>query len=307
MARVITNSELGMFQRCRRAWWLSYYRKLRQRRFYSAPLSVGSLVHRALEEYYDPEKGGDPQTSILERARAAIEAAPEHADAIASDAELAGIMVSGYLDWLAEEGADANLEVYAAEQTIAVSLDDDHVLQGKLDARAYRRTDGARLFLEHKTVANLANLPKGAQLNPQFLTYHLLEYLDPIQRAVEAERTDGVILNMLRKVKRTARANPPFYGRHEVRFNRHEIQNHWKHVLSIALEIDQATARLDAGEDPHDVCPPNPPGCCGRGWGSDFILVCPLLDDGSDAEAMLKAEYEEHDPMERYEEEVVDE
>lgn len=302
MARVITNSELGSFQRCRRDWWLNYYRKLRQKRSYSSPLSVGTLVHRALEAYYDPDKGDDPQTSILVRARAAIEENPGAADAIASDAELAGIMVSGYMDWLEEEGADVNLEVYAAEQKLSVSLDDDHVLQGKLDARAYRKTDGARVFLEHKTVANLKNLPKGAQLNPQFLTYHLLEYLDPIQRQIEAERTDGVILNMLRKVKRTARANPPFYGRHEVRFNRHEVQSHWTHVLSLALEIDRATERLDAGEDPQKVCPPNPPGCCGRGWGSDYALVCPLFDDGSDVEAMLAAEYEEHDPMERYDE-----
>lgn len=298
---ILTNSELQTYQRCRRKWWLGYYRRLRKLRSYSAPLSVGTLVHRALEELYDPEKHGDPLTSILERARSAIEAAPAFADDIAKDAELAGIMVTGYLEWLEETGADANLEVYAAEQKINVTLDDGHELQGKLDARAYRKTDGARVFLEHKTVANLADLPKLAQLNPQFLTYHLLEYLDPMQRGVEAERTDGVVLNMLRKVKRTARANPPFYGRHEVRFNSHEVKNHWEHVLGLARMMDETRAALDRGESPQRVTPPNPTRDCS--WGCEFFLVCPLFDDGSDAEGLVGAEYEEHDPLARYEEE----
>jgi hypothetical protein len=61
----------------------------------------------------------------------------------------------------------------------------------------------------------------------------------------------GILVNLLKKVKRTASAKPPFYARVDVPHNIHELRNHWKHVVHRA-EIADAERRLDAGRgSPH--------------------------------------------------------
>jgi hypothetical protein len=306
---IYTNSELESWLHCKRCWWLGYYRKLRPVREVRSPLTVGSLYHYAMESYY---RGvGDPVDVIRIRATGMIEAHPDFARDIAKDAELAGIMAQGYMEWLEETGEDADLEVYAAEEKIDVPLGETgHTLRGKLDARAIHRSSGARLFLEHKTVQNLADLPKTAQTNHQFLTYSLLELLGdstryaPLQET--AERTDGVLLNMARKVKRTSSAKPPFYGRVPIRYNVDEIRNHFRHLVAITGEIDRARTRLDAGESHQYVVPPTSTRDCY--WRCSFSSVCMsgMIDNGGDWESYLLAGFEECDPLARYEEEEGD-
>jgi len=48
----IANSELQTFKRCKRKWWLSYYRRLHLRREGVGALSIGNMVHAPLEAYY---------------------------------------------------------------------------------------------------------------------------------------------------------------------------------------------------------------------------------------------------------------
>lgn len=300
---VLTNSEMTSWQHCPRCWYLGYYRCLSKITDYKKTLSVGTLYHNALEGYY----GGrhDPMDYVRIKAIAMIEANPEAAEALAKDAELVGIMVQGYLEYLAETGLDADLEVLGAEQKISVQINDGLVLLGKLDARAIRRSTGVRVFLEHKTVQNLVDLVKSAQTNPQFLTYELLEYLDLIARGEDAsERTDGLLLNMARKVKRTARAKPPFYGREEVRYNLNELRNHYRHVVSVADTIIAARARLTAGEHFDSVCPPTNTRECF--WKCNFSGLCMsgMMDDGSDWEGFVTDLYEVVNPLKRYEEEL---
>ena len=62
-------------------------------------------------------------------------------------------------------------------------------------------------------------------------------------------------LRLLRRVKRTASAKPPFYGRHEVRHNTQELRSHWLHIIAIAQETDRARERIDRGTDHHSVVP----------------------------------------------------
>ncbi len=296
---VLTNSELTDFDLCKRRWYLKHYRRLRPVSDHHDYFDVGNLIHRALEEHYDPGSGVPPQTALLVRARKMVQEDPENAEAISDNAQLASIMLEGYLEWLEEEGIDADLEVYASEETLTADLPNGHVLQGKLDARANQRSTGLKVFLEHKSVQSLGDLPKRAQTNRQFKTYFLLEHLAGIE---DDARTDAVLLNMLRKVKRTARAKPPFYARHPVRFNIEEIRNHWRHVVALSIEMDRVRARLDAGESHQTVGPPTPEACGGGRMSATFRAVCPMMDDGSDYEAMLAEQYEEHDPLERYEE-----
>jgi len=297
---ILTQSELKTWFRCRRKWWLETYRALTKRRHEgSAPLDIGTLVHSGLEAYYRPTDRRDPLDAVRDKTQTMLDHYPEAAKEILACAELAVIMIEGYMQWLEEDGGDVDLDVYAAEQPVEVALG-EHRLLGKLDAAALRRSDGLRLQLEHKTVQNLADLPKTAQTNFQMLTYDLLAHLKSLEDGDPSVRTDGVLLNMLRKVKRTKAAKPPFYGRHSVRHNVEELRNHWRHVTEIARNIEQARARLDAGENPQRVAPPNPTRDCS--WDCQFYAVCGPghMDDGSDAEGMIQALYEQHDPLSRY-------
>ena len=305
---IITNSEMGSWLHCQRCWYLTYYRNLRRIRDYKKTLSVGSMYHRALEVYY--REGEHPVDAVKAMATRMIEEVPEAAADIAKDAELVGIMANGYMNWLAETGADANLEVYSTEQKLSVPMfpagdawPTGLELFGKLDARAYIRSTGHRSFLEHKTCGSLGDLPKTAQTNSQFRSYFLLELLNAADGADATDRCDSLLLNMAKKNKQTARAKPPFYDRVEVRYNLAEIRNHWRHVVGVATEIQSARIRLDSGEDIAFVCPPTSTRECFWKCGMSSVCQTGMMDDGSDWEGYLSEFFEVWDPMTRYDDE----
>jgi hypothetical protein len=125
------------------------------------------------------------------------------------------------------------------------------------------------------------------------LLYEILQRVtDPLNR------NEGMIFNMLRKVKRTAKANPPFYKRAEVRFNQHQLDSAWYRFMGIIRDIDEVTARLDAGESHLTAVYPHPTKDCH--WKCEFYPVCPMFDDGSRAEDMLQSLYVVGAPLERY-------
>jgi hypothetical protein len=302
----LSNSEAATFRRCRRKWYLSVYRRLAKR----APdkrgsaLSIGNLVHDSLADYY--ANGNDP-VAFAEKAYAeAVKESPGLQTEIEKEKDLTIKMLTGYMEWLQDTGADADLQILGAERMVEVPLDPRAVpgvtLLSKLDAPIQRVSDGAKLALEHKTVTSLDQHDSILRTNTQYLTEHLVRFLDLQQKGASVDEAHadctGVLLNMLRKVKRTAAAKPPFYDRRDVEHNIIELRNHWKHVLSIALEILNARRMLDSGASHHAVAPPNPTRDCS--WDCPFFLVCPMFDDGSRVEDALATMYEERDPLERY-------
>jgi hypothetical protein len=306
----LTNSEMGTWRRCRRKWYLGVFRRLQRpgEQFNTAP-SIGNRVHAALAAYYSPERQ-DPLAFLNQKLK---EDLAEHADSdhgdIEKEHELAYAMVEGYLEWLAEEGKDQGLRVLESEGARTAPLAPNDLpgvnLLAKLDARVVQEeVDGERWALEHKTVGDLKTPLPTLQIDPQLLTEHLVEFLALREEGREQDRAAGALYNMLRKVKRTARANPPFYGREEVRHNITELRSHWYHVVAIATELQQARQRLDAGESHHSVCYPSPTRDCK--WDCPFFHVCPQLDDGSDYEAALAANFVVGDPLKRYNELVPD-
>lgn len=295
----LTNSEMAAFMNCKRGWWLTYYRQLRRIKDWASLPSIGTMYHNALEVYY---RTGETDVADMIRARTdeLVLDYPDLEKEIRKDGELAAVMVEGYFDWLEETGADSGLKIVGAEEAVEVALaGTPYTLRGKIDARLEREADGAWLQLEHKTVQNLGDIPKYAQSAPQFLTYDLLAFLMAKDEGV-GRPTDGLLINMARRVLRSARANPPFYARHEVRHNIDELRAHFRHVVAIASEIDRTRQRLDAGEAHHDVVPPT----SGRNhlYSCKCAPVTTMFDDGSDAEGYLADFYEQHDPWERYEE-----
>lgn len=310
--RYFTNSEIKTFKQCRRKWWLGYYRNLGVK---SANIvgaaSVGTRVHRVLQEYYVPQgaKRRDPwdvfnQTVaddkvILDE----IEADETLRAKWSAEVDLARAIIDGYFDWAEENAVDAGLMITAPEETMVANPqfpDQPNVrLLAKLDVRATRTLDNARVFLDHKTVMDLTTPQKTLHLDEQMLHYHLIEFFDLKEKGLDTEmRTGGALYNMLRKVKRTGNAKPPFYGRVEVHHNQETLRSYWLRLKGTISEILKLQADLEAGKDPREVAYPNPTRDCT--WKCEFFAVCPMFDDGSRVDDFIGTYLTETDPLARY-------
>ena len=308
----ISNSELQTYKRCKRKWWLSYYLRLRLRFEGVGPLSVGNMVHHPLEMYYaNPQR--DPATFDWDRILAAYVQerqndprlpAELHPQMLA-DYELAKIMLRGYFEWLQEDGADSEFLVTSAEREVEVYLDTilgvEVYLISKLDTEVQLKSTGLRAFMDHKTVQNLKDLAKGIGRNEQLRFYGLVQRMKAFaDGATDQQFAHGGMLNMLRKVKRTATANPPFYGRAGVTHNDETYRTFYTRVWGEVFDLITTRNRLDQGLNHHQVVYPTPTKDCA--WDCPFEKVCHMFDDGSDVGSVLAAEYEDHDPLARYQE-----
>lgn len=313
--RRFTNGEMRTYKECKRKWWLGWYRKLKSRapEHLVSAAGLGTLVHLPLASYYssDPVNPFVVLETKLAENRAEIIAAMDAGQASQSlldkhdkNAALARVMIEGYFEWLQDKGVDQGLSILAVEHKVEVAIPgmEGASFMGKLDLELLREVDQAVLFLDHKTVGSMADGMKMLHMDEQMLHYHLLKYLEELEASRREERTmrlvDGALYNMLRKVKRTANATPPFYDRVEVRHNTHELSNYFHRAWGTVQDIVKTQARLDAGEDPMTVVYPNPTRDCS--WKCEFFAVCPMFDDGSRAEDMLTEYYEQGDPLDRY-------
>lgn len=305
----LSNSEIQTFKRCRRKWWLTYYRELRlKRKEVVGPRAIGTRIHLALSGHYSDEQLDAfeilEDTIAYDRAILSEGTDIEALDTFDKEADLARAMLEGFMEWVSEEGIDDGLEVVGNEEVVEVPLGmintTNVILIGKMDLRVRRTIDNARLFLDWKTVQNLTTPTKTLHLDEQMLYYHLLEYLDALAcgTADVHEFAAGGLYSMLRKVKRSAKATPPFYGRVEVRHNIHELRSFYIRVFGEATAIIELRDMLDAGADHRQVAFPSPRSECA--WDCDFILVCPMFDDGSAAEELLAEYYEKSDPHDHY-------
>lgn len=306
----VSNSELQTFKACRRKWWLAWYRGLRPIR--ESPVGVrqiGDRLHRALKEHYAP--GGvrtqDTMLEALERLivfdRSTVGAmSEEEAVKFEKEADLQRIMLEGYLAWLAETGADSELEVIYPETYLEAALDEFEgkvALIGKIDVRVRRTTDGAHLFIDHKSVGDLRSPTLMLPLDEQMLHYHLLETLG----LPDDEHCDGALYNMLRRVKRTPQAKPPFYARVEVKHNPHELKSFRRRVVGEIEDILDVRDALDHATDHRTVAYPRPSRDCT--WACDFFSICSMFDDGSRVEDMITQYFRKGDPLEYYQTEVL--
>lgn len=302
-----TQSEMGCWRRCRRKWWLTYYRRLRLKPQHATPnaLSQGITFHDLMGARYT---GGDWRAMVVEheqRIRAlADEGVPE--DKIKkylAQLELASIMVEGYEEWVEETGADADLEVVASEVRMEAPLAKHDGVQinalGKYDLLVRRH--GILGFMDHKSAQSLDQWKIRLMNREQFRWYAAL--IDLAGSPMEAPRKAW--LNVAKKVKRTARATPPFYDRYEVPINGHQIANVKIRAERMAAEMIDASRALDNGANHHAVVYPNPTGNCS--WDCEFAAICPMFDDGSRAEAYVSDWYDATDPLERYERDIDEE
>jgi len=304
MRRRFTNSELTTWRRCRRKWWLAHWRKLAPKtQHLNLNRETGTIVHDVLAHAYNNAWEIDIKAAVAYSTYAMQENAhdPECEICIKTTneiTELSILMVEGYKQWLAEEGADSDYEFIAQEEAVSYVPEGwpwDVELLGLIDSKFKRISDSASLFRDHKTVQNFTDLPKTAHLDTQFKFYHMLE------RATSKERTDGIELNMLKRVKRTSRAKPPFYKRHEVRHDDSTMESFWYQVFETVSDIMKTEDRLSRANTegkPENFMYPTPTKDCS--WDCDFFPVCPMFDSGEDAEDFLATAYIEIDPLVRY-------
>jgi hypothetical protein len=295
----LSNSEIQTFKDCRRRWWLTYYRRMKPRnQDMTGALALGSRVHAAFEEHY---ANGVPllkaHTELVEKDRNILLSEFRDVDTLESEADLGRIMLEGYEQWVEEEGIDAELEFISSEETIVMPLFNGEVeLQGKIDMRVRRKIDGVRMFRDFKTVGgSLSDFANLAPMNEQVMTYMLLES----SQNKEGERSEGGIFTMLKKVRRTASARPPFYDQIEVRHNVFTMRAFWNRIHGTITDLMRVRTALDEGSDHTLVAYPHASRDCK--WKCQFFTVCTLFDDGSAAEQALTEMFEEGDPYSYYE------
>jgi hypothetical protein len=294
----ISNSEVQTFKDCRRKWWLSYYRRLQPKtQQMTGALALGSRIHQALDDYYSKSIPLlDAHSALVEADRKILVESYRDTFDLDSEAELGRIMLEGYLQWVEENGIDSELEMISTEEIISMPLLEGRVeLQGKLDMRVRRKVDGVRMFRDFKTVGgSFTDFGSMAHMNEQILTYMMLE----TAQNKEGERSEGGIFTMLKKVKRSANARPPFYDQIEVRHNVFALRSFWQRIHGVLTDLMNVRDRLDAGGDHRYLAYPRPSRDCK--WKCQFFTVCPLFDDGSAAEQAVSEMFEVGDPYGYY-------
>jgi hypothetical protein len=294
----LSNSELQTFKDCRRRWWLNYYRRLQpKQKDMTGALALGSRIHAALDAHYAQ---GTPllqaHSELVEKDKQLLLADFRDVNDLETEAELGRIMLEGYEQWVSENGIDAELEMISTEEKIVAPLFNGAVeLQGKLDMRVRRKADGVRLFRDFKTVGgSLSEFSSMAHMNEQVMTYMLLEST----KFDEKERSEGGIFTLLKKVRRTAAAKPPFYDHVEIRHNIFTMRSFWQRIHGTIADLMRIRTALDAGENPAFHVYPRASRDCK--WKCQFFAICPMFDDGSAVEQALSDSYEEKDPYAYY-------
>ena len=293
----VSNSELQTFKQCKRKWYFAYYLRLKPRAVkVTGPLALGSRVHEALDQH---DTTGINLLEAYSKLLAVDKQIAEDnflpMDKVESEGELGRIMLEGYQDWAAEEGLDAAFELVSTEEILSMPMYEGAVeLQGKLDRRVRRKSDGVRLFSDYKTCVRFGDIEETAQINEQILTYMLLEQA----QNKPGEHSSGGLFTLLKKVKRTANAKPPFYRQFEVHHNDFTLRNFWQHVHGVVGDLMRTKNALDQGADHHFVAYPTVTKDCT--WKCEFFTVCGMMDDGSDVDRALDDLYEVHDPYDYY-------
>lgn len=295
--RSISNSEMVAFLKCKRQWYFNTIRRLTPRHDPDSgdAARIGTLVHSGVEDYYN----GVPPEVILARFRE-INLPHDMAVEYKENWIFAGVILEGYFEWLEETGADQALEILATEEKLSVPTDIDGVsFIGKLDLQARNRQTGELLLIDHKVVANFALALADIHLLRQPMLYAAM------QRIIHPdEPLAGIEWNLMRRVKRTGKSEPPFYMRYPVIHSVAQLRQFWHEANFIVGEILRHEELVE--EYGHMACPPTPTKDCS--WQCEFYSICGATDDpDQDHEQLIEIGFRRHDPLERYEVDPVEE
>lgn len=279
--RIIRYSELKRFKRCRRSWMNGYYLGLGLPEFTGdrepkVKRDAGTLVHKDLEHY--AETGERPGTWL---SRQSPPESPAFAKAWADTFRLAAVMLEGYGEWLEAEGLEMGETTLGTEVELDMPvLNGSAVLRVHIDRLVRSDTWGYDIVEDYKTVDTLSSGQQFAT-DEQMLTYALVARYHgyDIQRCRHTQ---------LRRVLRTARATPPFYGRQELIPSAEMLDSHLISTEKAIENLLSVVGDLDNGATHHVAYPNNTSTC---DWECDFLPICASHDDGSDLDALREAIY----------------
>lgn len=283
MKRYFRQSAIKAFKTCPRQAWLDYmadgtgYSEWQDpTKVQSGARDVGTLVDLAYEAYYT---GGDPLATLAMLYDEQVELcegvlSPEWEKVY----KLSRIMIEGYLDWVAETGADVGETTVACklqlEMCVGTIRGDEVYVTGELDRLMRDDLTGALFVDDCKTVDAINDL-RWLAVSDQLPTYCILaaQHMgEPVNRGRHTQ---------LRKVLRTARSTPPFYDRSaDFPFNETQLANHWTHMVATLDRMVEACQAIESDPEAHHrYAVPNATKDCT--WRCDFLDICPMLDDGS--------------------------
>jgi RecB family exonuclease len=297
----LSNSEIESFTRCRRTWYLSSYLGARPRVASPVgPLPFGTRFHAALEGFYrDGVNPVQEWVSLIEADRLALTSQGFSTEDLDKDDDLGRIMLEGWLEWCADEGLDAHHEILGVEDTLTYTPDElpNVTFVGKADLRTRHETERTVRVVDFKTASAFTQYTAMSDLLPQAKMYLLL---DSTTRA-EGDIADGFTFRVAKKVKRTARATPPFYQEFHVRHSAQTLETFRQRLLTIGSDISRIRGMLDNGATPGEAGVfSSPSTSCTFMCG--FIRGCGLFDDDpARAQDFLDTEYTlGNNTLERY-------
>lgn len=260
-------SELKKFKRCRRSWYNGYVLNLRKPEFSgeAAPRvkrDAGTLFHKdLLEHYYRGETAAPGAWLRTQTPPVSAAYGKEWQDTYT----LAQIMLDGYGEWLADEGMDMGERTLGTEVEYVVDLGPVN-LTVHIDRLVMDETFDRLIVEDLKTVDSLSKGESFA-VDEQLLTYAW------VTEQIHGRPVSACRHRMARRVKRTARATPPFYGEVEINPNRAQMDAIESHIRATVTDM----LRVLGDNGPFY---PNVTGDCS--WDCDFLPICAMHDDGSD-------------------------
>jgi hypothetical protein len=304
----VSHSELATWTRCPRRWFLGTYLGWGYDPENAPPAGnsqLGTRIHLALEASEGHRLDALQVLSYVYDT--AVAEHPYSEAELRKEADMAFAMVEGFLQWAEEEGYNAGYGIVSTERETSIVLpfteqDGEFRLIAKLDVVVSRLEDGSVLFRDYKTVADFSKanrLPRDTQMK----TYSLIQAMQA-KEDPSLPRVSGGQYVMLRRIKRTAKARPPFYKTEEFLYNRHDLNSTWLRVRKLATEISDARSALLLGADHRETARYVPGDDCD--WYCPFRDVCPMLDDGSRWEDALTGSFMQVDPYARYRDTAMD-
>ena len=284
MIRRIRQSQLTQVRECRRKWELEYVRGLELARMpgeTKGARDLGTLVHKLAEAYYKAEDW----RAVLAHERTLLGDFPEWNDHL----NMAEIMFTGYIEWLANEAADNGLVPKMIEPNLEHSMGvfhgDEVILTGKPDLVVWNTMSEAFEVHDTKTTTKIESvIIHGAQLKSYALLLKLQHGID----------VSMGVTNQLKKVKRTARATPPFYGRSTMVINTASLQHHAANIMG---QLDEMVELMQYWEQEGDrnravydtKFYPSPTMMCPT--RCDYLAICKTMDAGLDHERVIQFNY----------------
>jgi hypothetical protein len=145
-------------------------------------------------------------------------------------------------------------------------------LRGKLDQLWRRDIDGALMFRDFKTAQDMRAGPASLPRDEQMMFYNMLMRLQRLEQGESPENLPrGGMYTMLKKVLRSARAQPPFYDQHEIMFNDRALRSMYLRTHRRVQQMLESRQALADGQPHQYVVPPRPSKDCS--WKCPFVAV----------------------------------